>query len=59
MSPIETIKLIILRAEYRMLSEVLEQFPKNSVHPAAVYIDKQMSDKLTEIEQLNIKRKKK
>lgn len=59
MSPLETVKLIILRAEYRMLSEISEHFPKNSVHPAATFIDRQMSEKLIEIEDLNIKTKKK
>jgi hypothetical protein len=59
MTPLETVSLIILRAEYRMLSEISEQFPVKSMHPAAKYIDKQMSIKLKEIEQLNIKKKKK
>lgn len=40
----------ILKAEYRLLSEIQDLFPKNSIHKASVFIDKKMEDILNKIE---------
>ena len=58
MTPEDVIRKIMLRVEYRTLSEVSEQFPKKSVHPAMSYINNQMRDILKEIQDLTDKYKK-
>ena len=43
-------KLIELRAQYKVLSEIEEMFPRNSTHRAAKYAVKRMREILREIE---------
>jgi hypothetical protein len=49
----EHIKKTVIAAEYRLLSELLEHFPKKSVHPVAKIIDKKMSTKLEQFQKLH------
>lgn len=42
----------VLNAEFRLLSELLEYFPKGSQHKAAIVIDKKMDAILDKIEKL-------
>lgn len=47
-------KIIELRAQYKVLSEIEEMFPKNSTHRAAKYAVKRMCEILKEIEAVTI-----
>ena len=50
----DPIKVIELRAQYIILSEIEEMFPPKSKHKVAKYVDRRMTDIL---KQLNIKSK--
>jgi len=49
----------VLQVEYRTLSRVREQFPKKSNHKAVVYVEKEMTRVINELDfinqQLNLK----
>jgi hypothetical protein len=58
MSPEDTIRKIMLRVQYKTLSELSEKFPKKSIHPVMKHIDREMTIVLSEIENLNKKYEK-
>jgi hypothetical protein len=43
----------LLSVEYRTLSKVREQFPKKSNHKVVVYVEKEMTRVLNEIDSIN------
>jgi len=51
------LEVVLLKAElnvrYRTLSEIREQFPRNSKYRACEYIEKEMAKVLAEIEKIN------
>ncbi len=50
MNPENVIKLIQLKAQYRVLSEIQDCFPKRSKHEASMLIGKKMNEILFQIE---------
>jgi|LakMenEpi03Aug12_release.lakeMendotaPanAssembly.Ray.scaffolds.fasta_scaffold00187_64 hypothetical protein len=43
----------VLQVEYRTLSRVREEFPKKSNHKAVVYVEKEMTRVINELDSIN------
>lgn len=52
------IRILELKSNYKLLSELEMFFPKGSTHKAAIYIDDRMTDILDELVKLKSKRDK-
>jgi hypothetical protein len=46
-------RILELKAQYRVLSEIEDLFPKNSVHPVAKQVDKKITETIKQLETLD------